>query len=468
MIFLTLTGSTMEENRLLWEKNRSYIDGLELRADLLEKNQRPLVASFPQEVKIPVILTCRKPQDGGCWQETEERRAEFFYSQLRSGFAYFDFEEDFSPLSKEELSFYGVKLIRSRHDFSTIPHDFQPFLKSVHEQGEIPKLAVKVNSASELSEFFKRCHEMDFPKIVIAMGVYGFASRILTKKSGSLLTFTSSEGSLATLGQISPQEMVETYRYRQLSKETPLYVLTGNPLSQSQSPRIHNAFLESQKKEGVFLPLQGVDFQDFLTAARALEVKAAAVTVPFKEEAAKASEVRSQEVEFCGASNSLVFSKGKIHAFNTDMGGFLKPLLALEPSLKGKRVVVFGAGGAAAACVGALRQHEAEVIILNRTVEKARLLAKRFGCEFGRWQDCRELQNVSILVQASAAGMVDFESVDPAALYPYRGDEIAYDIVYKPPQTPFLSHAQKAGCRCLYGLQMLEAQAQMQFELFYS
>ena len=106
--------------------------------------------------------------------------------------------------------------------------------------------------------------------------------------------------------------------------------------------------------------------------------------------------------------------------------------------------------------------------VLNRTAEKARRLAERFGCAFGGLGDAAAVKDAEILVQASAAGMSGFEAADPAAAYVYRGDETTYDIVYKPRLTPFLKRAAAAGCRCLYGLEMLEAQARLQFDLFYS
>ena len=218
----------------------------------------------------------------------------------------------------------------------------------------------------------------------------------------------------------------------------------------------------------VFLPFPAVDFNDFLALAKTLSVRAAAVTVPFKEAAASCADEASFDVKSCGASNSLIFHRGRIEAYNTDIGGFLKPLTEVIPSLKGKKCLVFGAGGAAAACVCALADRGADVTVLNRTVEKAQRLATRFGCAFGSLEDAAAIKDAAILVQASAAGMTGFEATDPAAAYVYSGNEIAYDIVYKPRETPFLKRAAAAGCRCLYGLEMLEAQARLQFDLFYS
>ena len=468
MIFLTLTGKTMEENRRLWAENQAFADGIELRADFLLREERAKVCVFPKEVSVPVILTCRKIEDGGCWADDEAVRTEFFRSQRESGFSFFDFEENFDFPETESLTHFGIRVIRSRHDFCGFPSDFSQFLHRVNAAGEIPKAAVTVSSAFELSRFFEESRAAAFPKIVLAMGEFGFASRILTEVSGSMLTFCSVGGVLSSLGQISPKEAVEIYRYRELNRETAVFGVTGNPLSQSRSPQIHNQYLAERGLNAVFLPFPAVGFDDFLTLAKTLPLRAAAVTVPFKEAAAACADEISADVRSCGASNSLIFRNGRIEAHNTDIGGFLKPLTAAFTSLKGKKCLVFGAGGAAAACVCALVTRGAEVTVLNRTAEKARRLAERFGCAFGGLGDAAAVKDAEILVQASAAGMSGFEAADPAAAYVYRGDETAYDIVYKPRLTPFLKRAAAAGCRCLYGLEMLEAQARLQFGLFYS
>ena len=468
MIFLTLTGKTMEENRRLWAENQAFADGIELRADFLLREERAKVCVFPKEVSVPVILTCRKIEDGGCWADDEAVRTEFFRSQRESGFSFFDFEENFDFPETESLTHFGIRVIRSRHDFCGFPSDFSQFLHRVNAAGEIPKAAVTVSSAFELSRFFEESRAAAFPKIVLAMGEFGFASRILTEVSGSMLTFCSVGGVLSSLGQISPKEAVEVYRCRDLNRETAIFGVTGNPLSQSRSPQIHNQYLAERGLNAVFLPFPAVDFNDFLALAKTLSVRAAAVTVPFKEAAAYCADEASFDVKSCGASNSLIFHRGRIEAYNTDIGGFLKPLTEVIPSLKGKKCLVFGAGGAAAACVCALADRGADVTVLNRTVEKAQRLATRFGCAFGSLEDAAAIKNAAILVQASAAGMTGFEATDPAAAYVYSGNEIAYDIVYKPRETPFLKRAAAAGCRCLYGLEMLEAQARLQFDLFYS
>lgn len=467
MIFLTLTGKTMAENRRLWEENRCYVDGVELRADALLLEERSSAASFPAAVDVPVILTCRKPQDGGFWTESEESRTQFFRSQIRSGFSFFDFERDYDFPDSDCLQQAGIRIIRSFHDFKQFSPDFSEFLVEVNRNGEIPKAAVSVSSASELADFFEKSRALSFAKIVLAMGAIGFPSRILTELSGSMITYCCPDGAPAAPGQISPREAVKVYRYREINRQTALYGVTGNPLTKSQSPKIHNEFLKDHNLNAVFLPFEAISFKDFAVAAQKLSIRAAAVTVPFKEEAAAAAESASADVHCCGASNTVLFRNGKTEAHNTDIGGFLKLLSTAVTSLKGKKCLVFGAGGAAAACVYALVSRGAEATVLNRTIEKAKQLANRFGCGFGGLEAAAAFTDIDILVQASAAGMLDFEAVDPAASYRYRGDEIACDIVYKPHVTPFLARAAEAGCRCLYGIGMLEAQAFLQFELFY-
>jgi 3-dehydroquinate dehydratase/shikimate dehydrogenase len=129
---------------------------------------------------------------------------------------------------------------------------------------------------------------------------------------------------------------------------------------------------------------------------------------------------------------------------------------------------VIGAGGASRAVVAALVAAGADVLVLNRSPERARGLAERFGA---RWTglDAAGLAalagHADLIVQATSAGMGEGGG-DPVASYRFTGREIAYELVYVPRETPFLARARAAGCTIIPGIRMLFAQARSQFELF--
>jgi 3-dehydroquinate dehydratase/shikimate dehydrogenase len=166
---------------------------------------------------------------------------------------------------------------------------------------------------------------------------------------------------------------------------------------------------------------------------------------------------------------------------NTDVSGFLDPLaaeLGLDTQVDSRspridlsryRATVIGAGGAARSVVYALRLSGCRVLVLNRTAARAQALAEEFGCQWGPLENSgyRALEEFNdILVQTTSVGMSPHEGTDPVELYSFRGHEIAYDLVYAPPLTRFLERAQAAGCRIIYGEDMLLRQALHQFYLF--
>jgi 3-dehydroquinate dehydratase/shikimate dehydrogenase len=108
-----------------------------------------------------------------------------------------------------------------------------------------------------------------------------------------------------------------------------------------------------------------------------------------------------------------------------------------------------------------------EVCILNRTVEKARELASSFGCTYAGLDDMDAVRKYAdIIVQATSLGMPPQEGRNPLAGYRFSGSEIAYELIYTPPSTPFLEEARQAGCTVLNGERMLYEQARLQFQQF--
>ena len=112
MICLVLTGKTIEENLEQFRRNRPYISLLELRVDLLDPEYRGMAVDFPQQVDLPVILTCRRKSDGGTYSETERHRFALLDEIAKGTFAYIDLEEDVKrPQFEQELTERGIKIM---------------------------------------------------------------------------------------------------------------------------------------------------------------------------------------------------------------------------------------------------------------------------------------------------------------------------------------------------------------------
>ncbi|MEM1410542.1 MAG: shikimate dehydrogenase, partial [Pseudomonadota bacterium] len=190
------------------------------------------------------------------------------------------------------------------------------------------------------------------------------------------------------------------------------------------------------------------------------------VTIPHKTAAAQLADHRTEAVDAFGASNLLLFRDGKIIADNTDWQGFQRCLSAL-PDPAYSKAVVLGAGGAAAPIVHALLDYH-DVVVVNRTAEKAKALASRFGdhVRTAPWEKRSDiLAGAEVLVNTTSLGMAGQPPLD-IDLEPMRSKSLVVDIVYDPLSTPLLKKAREKGFQTAHGLTMLVYQAVPSFRAF--
>lgn len=258
------------------------------------------------------------------------------------------------------------------------------------------------------------------------------------------------------------------------------YCVFGNPIAHSRSPFIHTRFaqLTSQPIEytAQLAPLDG--FAASVRAFFAQGGRGCNVTVPFKHEAAALVDEASQRVQLCGAANTLIVqADGRIRADNTDGLGLVADIVGnAQQSLTGRRILLLGAGGAAAGVLAALiEQAPAEIVVVNRTPERAAALVERhaaFAAQHrqkltyevsGVWE-CLGTFDVVINATASALNAGAATALIPANVLGSRC--LVYDLMYGAAAQPFLHWAAAHGARTRDGLGMLVEQAAAAFALW--
>ena len=168
-----------------------------------------------------------------------------------------------------------------------------------------------------------------------------------------------------------------------------------------------------------------------------------------------------------GAVNTVNVVNGKLFGYNTDAPGFIAPLRAAFGNLKGARVLIAGAGGAARACVYALRRDGAEVIILARDTAKARQLADEFGVGVEELITGHHSFETDILVNTTPLGTKGETVEQTIATAEQLSDvKLVYDLVYNPAETRLLREAKLAGVPAINGLEMLISQGAKQFKIW--
>jgi 3-dehydroquinate dehydratase/shikimate dehydrogenase len=485
-ICLCLTGKTLARNQEILEKNRKYVDLAELRVDCLDPDERFLIRRFPEMVRVPVILTIRRERDGGLFVGGEGARITllskglaFAEADRRHNFAYVDLEEDLDvPSLEEAVRTFGTRIIRSFHDFSGVGENLSGRMRNLRRAGdEIVKAAVMPQSMSDVVKVYETARETwNMEKIILCMGDYGHNTRILANLLGSYLTYAAVQGEAdfppGAPGQISPQDLVDFYRFRSISAKTRIFGIVGFPLKVTSSPAFFNTIFTQQNMDAVYIPFPSDSLESFMKLADLIGLEGASVTIPYKEEILSYINARSEKVDFVKACNTLLRRADGWAGANTDAGGFSDALLKFinRKNLRGKRLTIIGAGGAARAVVAEVYRLKGKALILNRTAFRARDLAARYGFAWGgldEWGIDQMSGYADIIIQTTSAGMEGNVSADPLDLYTFSGKEMVMDLIYKPETTCLLKRAALAGCPVQNGYDMLIRQAQYQYTQFF-
>lgn len=472
-VCLVLGGPTLEECRRHIEDCRPHIDLAELRADLIDASQWPRLNDFSRDVGVPLILTLRQPRDGGRWHGTADQRRAFFEAALDGAWSWFDLEDDqrLPEVEKAWLS-RGRGLVVSFHEFEGVSPTWTDRLLAAQGEGITVKAAVFPQNSAQFDAFTEAALALPpGDRVILAMGSYGFASRVLAARYGSRWTYASPPGTTLAPGQVDPATLQELYRFRDQGPTTPVYGIVGNPVFHTKSPRIHNPALARLGLPGTYVPFLADDLGAFFATCDRLGVQGLSCTIPFKEDVLLYVRETTAAVKATGACNTLWREPGQPwKGDNTDAPGFMAPLAqVLGKDLGDYRVTVVGTGGAARGIVWALRQAGAKVLVLGRTPDKAQALALDFGAEWAPLGPEARLvveDHPDLIVQTTSVGMGDTEGQDPLEWYEFTGREVAYDIVYAPRWTAFLKRAKAAGCQVLFGQDMLLGQAKGQFLRF--
>ncbi len=252
--------------------------------------------------------------------------------------------------------------------------------------------------------------------------------------------------------------------------KTRLLTLLGDPILHSRSPEIQNRAFEAAGVDGVYVALQcrEEDLQGFMVSI-ARSGGGGNITLPHKEKAAAIVEIASESVVQTGACNTFWGDeKGRIHGDNTDVDGFRSALsffIGSAPS--GIRVLLLGGGGAArASLLGLIDEGADEIVIFNRTPERARSMSRRIGGERTRVIPVLEEiegEDFDLVINATCLGLEENDA-SPVDLERLGCVGAAMDLVYGRHVTPFVRAAEAMDIQATDGAEMLVRQGAASFE----
>lgn len=417
---------------------------------------------------------CKKSQ-GGLFKGSEKSRLKVIENLLALQPEYFDLEYDIdkSFLKLVHKKYRRVKLICSYHDFKKTPDNLRSLLaRLIRKEFSIYKIATMANSTVDSLRMLNFVREYGKHRDVcgLCMGELGKATRILSPIVNNRLNYVGVDAKQSTApGQLSLQELFATYYYKNINKKTHVYALLGNPVEQSIGHIFHNHMFKKLQQNAVYLKLQveKKELSQFFQEAAKLPFKGYSVTMPLKESVIPFLKLMTDAKEI-KAVNTILCSKNKLFGFNTDGIGALGSIAAVA-RVKGKKVVVLGAGGTARAIIYEAIKKGAKVVVLNRTLKQAKAIAKTFGCEAYDLNYAGKFakDGYDILINATSVGMIGQENI---ALLPDRtilAGTIVLDMVCKADLTKLLQKAKAKKCACIAGYEAFAMQAAEQILLWF-
>ena len=245
------------------------------------------------------------------------------------------------------------------------------------------------------------------------------------------------------------------------------YLVIGNPIEHSLSPKIHNFWIKNNKIEAIYekKKIEHDDLSNLISKVRNKELHGVNVTVPFKKTVIPFLDHLSYESEKTQSVNTIYLDNNKIVGHNTDIEGFELSIRQIKLNIKNKRVFILGAGGVVPSIIFALSKMEvSEIIISNRTRNKAKNLKNLFkNLKIVDWGRITEFD---MIINATSLGLKKEDKID-LDFSKVGKNKFFYDVIYRPNETNFLKVGKKLGNRTENGKLMFLHQAIAAFNVWH-
>ena len=245
------------------------------------------------------------------------------------------------------------------------------------------------------------------------------------------------------------------------------FLVIGNPISHSLSPKLHNYWFKKNNINGIYdkEKLNSNDLEKLILRVKNNEIHGINVTVPFKKEIISYLDELSLEAENTQSVNTIYLDNDKVKGHNTDVDGFELSLSNIKFDIKGKKIFIIGAGGVVPSIIFSLKKMKAsKIFVSNRTITKAENLKNIFNdLSIINWG---EVPNFDMVINATSLGLdnkdeinLDFSKIEKGKLY--------YDVIYNPKETNFLKKAKATGNMTENGKKMFIYQAAASFKIWH-
>ena len=244
------------------------------------------------------------------------------------------------------------------------------------------------------------------------------------------------------------------------------FIVIGNPISHSLSPKLHNYWFKKNKINAVYNKIETneEDIKLALHKVKEKKINGINVTVPFKKAVIPYLDKLTTEAEQTQSVNTIILNNNNLEGHNTDIFGFNKAIENINFNIEDKKVLILGAGGVVPSIIFALnKMNVSKIIISKRTKKKAENLKLQF--QYLELLDWGDIVDFDVIINATSLGLnnepinLDFSNIENNKLF--------YDVIYNPSETNFLKEGKKLGNKTENGKLMFIYQAFKSFKLWH-
>lgn len=479
-ICISIIAKTAEEAIKGLREAEALADITELRIDFIKGINAEKLKRILENKTKKAIVACRTKECNGNYNGTSNERIKLLKSAMElADFVDIEFETDSDAINSiiknrdmiNNSTKKNTKIIVSYHNFNEtlqLEKLDEIYKKIMKLNADFVKIVTNANSINDNFTIFKLLRNKS-NLIAFCMGLRGHISRILAPKYGSCLTYASLREKMESApGQLAAKELIEVYNFYRINQKTKVVGVVGEFAENSMSKHMHNSSFRKNNLNFVYMPFKAREEElgDFIKNFMEFNFSGSSVTVPYKVLIMDFIEEIDKTAKDIGAVNTLVNKNGIIKGYNTDYYGAINAVKEkINP--KGKKILVIGAGGASRAVVYSLANENAAITITNRSMDKAKELAKEFNAKAADTKSLKQLMRENdIIINTTSVGMQPNAGQSIAKENDFAQGKIVMDIVYKPVFTKFIEFAKKMGCETITGDRMLIYQAIAQYKLW--
>ena len=442
-------------------------DIIELCLDHLAKE--PDVKDLISTISKPIIISCRRKQDGGHWDGTEEARLTLLRQAIVAGPAYIELDLDIAPniprFGKTQRVISFTRLDRPENDIDGI------FAEAAQQHADVVKFTWPTPTLDDAWPLLVAVSQKRrLPIVGLGLGRADLTFSLLGRKYGSPWIYAALEQSMAAFpGQATVFELDETYHWRDIDKKTAFVAVAGFGPSQTATTRILNAGFQQLGLNVRCLPVEVGELQQLRKMLDALKVRAVIVGSGLGAKMLPlADEIDAVDRQTGYVDLLLRKSDDKWHGYNSLWRCGLKALEAQlaqpgsEYPLERCNMLVLGTGGAAPALVYAGTHRKALVSICGPNDKEAQRLAASLNCRFIPFQNAYStLADAVVIADSSLKSGVHQGCINPSLL---KAGMTVLDVSDPPVEHPLFGEARERGCRLIDPAEVFAGQIAAQFK----